>query len=167
MTRSAPSRRSLLTALGGGAVAVLAGCTGDDGIGIEGDPHYENGTVDDVDGEERSPEAVTAAESLAEQEVTEGVTSLDDLTLEAHEFVLEDDYRGSTVQGVVEYTGDDRVDVAEVRVRVYNDDGDQIGRYLDTTGDLDGGTTWEFQVILLESPTDIADYDITVLGTPT
>ncbi|ELY58762.1 FxLYD domain-containing protein [Natronolimnohabitans innermongolicus] len=161
------SRRSVLATLGIGSTGALAGCLGDGGPGIVGDPEYETGAVDDADGEERDPEEMTAAESLAEQEIDEGVTDLGALSLETHEFVLEDDYRGSTVQGVVEHTGSDRIDTVEIRVRVYNDDGDHLGRYLDSTGDLDGGQRWEFEVILLEAPDDIAEYDVTVLGTPT
>jgi hypothetical protein len=39
-----------------------------------------------------------------------------------------------------------------------------IGRYLDSVGDLEGGASWEFTVILLEAPEDIASYDIAVVG---
>jgi hypothetical protein len=49
---------------------------------------------------------------------------------------------------------------------VYNNDGELLGMYLDTTGDFDGGTEWNFEVILLESLDDIASYDITIVGLP-
>ncbi|MXV63618.1 hypothetical protein GS429_16440 [Natronorubrum sp. JWXQ-INN-674] len=166
MTRPALSRRRVLAALGAGTGTALAGCTGD-GASIDGDPEYESGDVGEIDGDERSPEQMTAAQSLAEQEINEGVTPLDVISLTDHEFVFEDDYHGSTVQGTVENAGGDRVEFVEVRVRVYNDEGEQLGRYLDTTGDLEGEEDWEFQVVILESPEDIADYDITALGTPT
>lgn len=165
MTRSGVSRRRLLVAVGAGTGAALAGCTGD--AGIDGDPEYEAGEIGNVDGEARTAEEMATAEALAEQEINEGVTPLDDISLTDHEFVFEDDYRGSTVQGTVENVGSDRIELAEVRVRVYNDDGEQIGRYLATTGDLDADTTWEFQVVILEAPEDLAEYDITALGTPT
>lgn len=165
MTWTTPSRRRVLTALGAATATALAGCT--TGAGIGGEPTFEDGTVDDVDGEDRSAEELTAAESVAEREVNEGVSSLDALTVADHAFVLEDDYRGPTVQGTVENAADDRIDLVEVRVRVFDDDGDRLGRYLDTTGDLDADTDWSFEVILLESPDDVADYDIAVLGTPT
>lgn len=165
MTRSSLDRRHVLVALGSGTATVLAGCNTD--AGIDGDPTYEDGTVDDVDGEDRSAEELTAAESVAEQEIDERVTPLGALTIAEHSFVLEDDYRGPTVQGTVENGADDRITVVEVRVRVFDDDGAQLGRYLDTTGDLDGGTDWSFDVVLLESPDDVADYDVAVLGTPT
>ncbi|OVE83962.1 FxLYD domain-containing protein [Natronolimnobius baerhuensis] len=161
------TRRSLLVGLTGITGVALAGCLEDDGVSLDGNPQFEDGEVGDVDGDPRSAEEMTAAESVAEQDTHEGVTRVQSLGLEDHEFVLEDDYLGSTVQGTVENTDSSRIELAEVRVRVYNDAGDQIGRYLASTGDLAAETTWEFQVVILEDPADIADYDITVVGTPT
>ncbi|SDQ25822.1 FxLYD domain-containing protein [Natronobacterium texcoconense] len=168
MTRhDSRSRRRLLVAFGTGSAVALGGCLGDESS-IGGDaPAYEDGVIEDVDGEERSAEEMSAAEAVAETETNESVTPLDGLSLRDHEFVLEDDFRGSTVQGTVENTGDGRIQLVEVRVRVYDDEGAQLGRYLASTGDLDGGRVWEFEVVVLESPDDVADYDVAVLGTPT
>ncbi|GAB7018505.1 FxLYD domain-containing protein [Halostagnicola bangensis] len=163
MAPNSPSRRTVLTAGGTVTAAILAGCNG---IDIGDEPDYEAGDVGDIDGEERTAEEMTAAEGVAEQEVTGGVTPLEGIALADHEFVLEDGYLGSTVQGTVENTGSDRIELVEVRVRVYDETGTQIDRYLDTTGDLSSGSEWEFQVVILEAPEDIADYDIVVLGTP-
>ncbi|NGM68221.1 hypothetical protein G6M89_04220 [Natronolimnobius sp. AArcel1] len=160
-------RRSVLVGLGTATTAALAGCLEGDGVSLDGDPHYEDGDVGEIDGEPRTAEQMSAAEAVAEQETHEGVTRVDALGLTDHEFVFEDDYLGSTIQGTVENDGTSRIELVEVRVRVYNDNSDQIGRYLASTGDLSGEATWEFQVVLLESPDDIADYDITVVGTPT
>jgi hypothetical protein len=157
------TRRGLLGAVGTGIGVAVAGCS--DVSGSEA-PDYESGEVGDLDGEERSTEEMATAEALAETDPNEGVTTLDSLSLESHEFVLEDGYTGPTVQGTVENTGDDRIQLVEVRVRVYNDEGEQIGRYLDVAGDLNPGTNWAFEVILLEAPADIADYDIALVGTP-
>lgn len=156
-----PGRRRVLVTLGLGTGVALAGC-----IGAGGEPTYVDGEVGDVEGDERTPEEVVAAEAVAEQEIHESVSPLEELSIADHEFVFEDGYVGSTVQGTVENTGDDRIELVEVRVRVY-DGGDQLGRYIGRTGDLDGGARWDFTVVLLESPADITDYDITVLGTPT
>lgn len=163
MSERTIGRRRLLGGLGALAAAGVAGCT-DDTVG--GDPHYENGSVEDVEGEQRSPEELTAAESLAEEESHEGATPIEAIAITDHEFVLEDDVRGPTVQGTVANEGDDRVELVEVRVRIYDADGDQLGRFLDSTGDLDGGASWSFEVVLLESPGEIADYDVTAVGTP-
>ncbi|WP_255170336.1 FxLYD domain-containing protein [Natrononativus amylolyticus] len=164
MRRTEPSsRRYVLGLLGTSAAAVFAGCS--DVVG-DNAPTYVEGTVEDAGDEERSPEEMVAAEALAEQEVNEGITELDALSLVDHEFVIEDDFRGPTVQGTVENVGDDRIQLLEVRVRVYNDDGELLGRYLDVGGDLDAGDRWAFEVVLLESPAEIDRYEIAVLGTP-
>ncbi|MFU8867209.1 FxLYD domain-containing protein [Natronococcus sp.] len=176
--RDRPGRRTVLASLGTGIALSLAGCAdavddvevGDidlvDGVGLGStDPDYESGTVD-VDGEERTDEEMAIAERFADQEIDEDVTPRDNLVVADHEFVLEDDFRGSTVQGTVENNRDNRIETVEVRVRVYDDEGGRIGHYLDSTVDLDDGSEWEFEVIVLESPDDVAEYDIAVLGTP-
>lgn len=160
-TRIDLTRRRLLASLGAGTALSVAGCTGG------GEPSYEDGEVD-VDGNVsgRSAEELVAADALATQQVHESVTPLDTLSIETHQFVLEDGYKGSTVQGVVENTTDERIELVEIRVRVYDDADDQLGRYVARTGDLAGNSTWAFTVVILESPGDIARYDIAVLGTP-
>ncbi len=153
-------RRGLLSALGLASGAVLAGC-------LDGnEPDYEDRETVDVDGEERTAEEMATAERLAEQEIREGVTPLADVSLVDHEFVLEDGYEGSTIQGTVENAGDDRLELVAVRTRVYDDAGDQLDRYLDRTGDLAAGERWAFTVIVLESPAEVAGYDIAALATP-
>lgn len=161
------SRRRLLATLGAGAAAAVAGCV-DGGLG--GQPSYEDGTVSGINESNvsnRSTSEMSTAASLAQQQPTNSVTPLETISLRDHEFIVESGYLGSTIQGIVENTGSDRVQLVEVRTRVYDSDGNMLGRYLANTGDLDGGETWEFQVIVLEAPSTVADYDITVLGTPT
>ncbi|ARS90146.1 FxLYD domain-containing protein [Natrarchaeobaculum aegyptiacum] len=160
-SRPRANRRRVLAGLGSGVAVALAGCT--DVLGDDA-PAYEDGTVD-VDGGPRSPDETVAAEALAETEINESVTPIGDLELEDHDFVLEDDYRGSIVQGTVRNDGGDRIQLAEVRARVYGD-GDQLGRYVDTVGDLEPETGWAFEVVVLESPAEIDAYDVAVLGTP-
>jgi hypothetical protein len=153
------SRRRLLAGFGAGAGAALAGCGG-----IGRDPSYEERTVQGVGGDPRTAEEMTAAEAVAEQEVNENLSPLQALTVENHEFVLEDDYRGSTVQGPLENTGEARLQFVEVRVRVYDDADRHLGLYVASTTDLAGGSTWKFQVVLLKSPGDVAAYDVAALG---
>lgn len=153
------SRRRLVAALAGGTAAALAGCSD-----ASGNPSYETGEID-ADGEGRSIEELTAAEGVAVTEPHDSATTLEAIELVEHEFVLEDGYLGSTVQGVVENTGN-RIDIAEVRVRVYDDAGDYLGWYLARTGDLYRDERWSFTVVVLKPPGDIASYDIAALGTP-
>lgn len=158
------SRRQALLLAGAGATGALAGCLG---AGSSAQPAYEPGDVpEEIDGEERTAEEMATAAALAEGEPQDSLAPLDGLSLADHEFVFEDGYAGSTVQGTAENTGEGRLRSAEVRVRVYNDDGERLGIYLGTTSDFDGETDWSFKVVLLESPADIADYDIAVVGLP-
>ncbi|GAB3033671.1 FxLYD domain-containing protein [Natronobiforma cellulositropha] len=152
------ARRTLLCAFGAGTLTALAGCGA-----VENDPVYESGPIDG-DGPARNASETVAARALAETDANEGASPLGRLTVEEHAFILESGYEGATVQGVVGV--DERVEYAEVRVRVYDADGDQRGRYLDSTGDLAGGSRWRFSVILLESPADLERYDVAVLGVP-
>lgn len=166
MTENArPTRRRFLAVIGAGTTTALVGCTGSSGGGSS--PEYRNGEVDvPSDATPRNAEETAAAQAAAETEANQNVSAMDDLEIADHAFAYEDGYTGSTVQGVVENTGNDRMDTVEVRVRVYNSDGQQLGRYVASTGDLGGGSSWSFQVVLLESPADIASYDVAVLGLP-
>ena len=153
------TRRRFLASLGAGATVLVGGC-----IGTSGEPNYVSGEVNASGGKPRTAQEMVAAEALAQQETNDNASPLDLLSLESHEFVVEDSYKGPTVQGTVRNTGENPVTFAEVRVRVYDDSGAQLGRYVATIGDLPAGATWKFTVILLESVSDIADYDIAVLG---
>ncbi|AEH36556.1 FxLYD domain-containing protein [Halopiger xanaduensis] len=171
MTRSestSRSRRRVLASLGAGVVAAAgAGCTGSGGL--DGEPSYEEGNVGDVNASNasnRSASQMSAATALAQQQPNTSVTPLESLSLIDHEFVVESGYLGSTIQGTVQNTGGDRIQLVEVRTRIYNGSGNMLGRYFASTGDLDGGEAWEFQVVVLLPPANVADYDITVLGTP-
>lgn len=153
------TRRRFLASFGAGSAALVCGCAEtSDG------PLYRDGEVNETAGEPRTAEEIAAAEALATTEVNESATPLDSLSLDVHEFVVQEGYKGPTVRGTVSNAGDATVDSAEVRVRVYGADGAHIGRYLDRTGDLGPGSTWRFEAILLNSVSDIADYDVAVLG---
>lgn len=154
------TRRRVLVSLGAGAATALAGCNTTDEV------TYEEGEVGNASGDERSADEMVAAQAVAQTEANADVRPLDALSVADHEFTVQDGYAGPTVRGTVENTGG-RVEFAEVRVRVYDDAGDHIGRYLDSTGDLDGGSTWGFEAVLLVSPSDVASYDVAVLGIPT
>lgn len=155
------TRRRFLTVCGGGATAVLSGCTA-----TTDEPSYRGGQVNETGGEARTAEQMLAAEALAITEANENTSPLDSLALETHEFVVADGYKGPTVRGTVSNTGSESMEVAEVRVRVYDAAGAQLGRYLDRTGDIDGGEAWKFEAIILDSVADIERYDVAVLGIP-
>lgn len=156
--------RRRFVALGAGGLFGLAGCLGSESTG---ELAYESGDVpDEIDGGSRNTSEMATAQSAAGTTPRDQLAPLDELSITDHEFVFEGGYTGSTVQGTAENTGSTQISSAEVRVRVYNADGEQLGLYLDSITDLEGGTEWSFQVILLESPSDIADYDIAIIGLP-
>ncbi|WP_266082627.1 FxLYD domain-containing protein [Haladaptatus caseinilyticus] len=109
---------------------------------------------------------MVAAEAVVQQNPNEDASSVDSLKLDSHEFVIKDSYKGPTVQGTAINTGKNSLSYAEVRVRVYDDTGAQLGLYLDSTNDLSAGITWQFEVVLLTSASKIASYDIALVGIP-
>lgn len=117
-------------------------------------------------GDPRSAEEMLAAEALAQTTSDSSARRLDAVTLDAHAFVDEGGFEAPVVSGTATNTGNDRLQYVEVRVRIYDGSGAQLGRYLDSTGDLDAGGTWEFEVVLLASAADVAAYDIALLGIP-
>ena len=153
------TRRRVLAGLGAGAAAVLAGCSGSDAR-----PSYQEGTVGDVNGSARNASEMSAAEAVAETEVDDTLSPLSAIDVEDHEYVLEDGFLGSTVQGTLVNDGDEPLESVEIRVRVYDDQDRHLGRYVASTGDLESGATWSFQVVLLESPGDVAAYELAALG---
>jgi hypothetical protein len=157
-SRSA-SRRAAVGGLGASAAAALAGCNG---FGRQ--YAYESGEVGDVGGSARNASERATAEAVAETEIDESLSPLDAIDLEDHEFVLEDGYEGSTVQGRLRNAGDERLRDVEVRVRVRDDEGRHRGRFVASTGDLSPGTSWAFTVVLLVAPADVGGYDIAALG---
>lgn len=153
------SRRAVVAGLGAGAVVALAGCSGGGSRYT-----YESGEVGDVQGSARNASEMATAEAVAETEIDESLSPLDAIDLEDHEFVLEDGYEGSTVQGTLANTGDERLEEVEVRVRVHDDGDRHRGRFVASTGDLSAGSSWAFTVVLLVAPENVGDYDVAALG---
>ena len=154
------TRRRFLALAGAGVSTALAGCGG-----RADTAEYEaGGTVDLPPKNGSNASAASAAAARAELEGDGYAVPLDDLALRSHELVVEDDYRGVVIRGTVANTGGERLELAEVRARVYDADGEPLGRYLDSTHDLAAGTTWSFGIIVLEEPSDVGSYDIAVLG---
>lgn len=165
--RSASTTRRRFVTVCGGALAVLGGCAG-----TNSGPRYREGLANETNetnetnATERTTEETIAAEGAAITEENTNAVPLESLRIDTHEYVVKDGYQGPTVEGVVSNVSTDPVRVVEVRVRVYNAAGRQLGRYLARTGDLEAGGSWEFGAVLLESAADVATYDIAVFGVP-
>ena len=159
------NRRRVLALCGASVSAALSGCAGQNSEEVE---YGNRETVGDLptpeDGNASNASKALAAAARAEQVDDSYAVALDSLALRDHELVVKDDYRGVVIEGTVENTGEERIEYVEVRARVYNTDGDQLGRYLDSTSDLAAGSTWSFDVIVLEDPGDVGSYDIAVAG---
>lgn len=157
-----PSRRELLGGLGSVLTVGLTGC-----LDSTGEPDYERGTVElPAAAEPRTPAELSVATQQATVDPNGAVAPIRTVELVDHAFVFESGYLGATVQGTVVNRASSRIDSCEVRVRVYNGDGQLLDRYLDRVSGLDGGQSWRFTVIVLEAPGDIGHYDITSLGSP-
>lgn len=159
------SRRHVLTLLGTSLSATLTGCGSRNSEEVE----YENGgTVGDLptaaDGNASNASEAIAAAARAEQADDSYAVALNALKLRDHELIVQADYRGIVIEGTVENVGEERVEYVEVRARVYNTDGNQLDRYLDSTSDLAADSTWSFDIIVLEDPANVESYDIAVLG---
>lgn len=157
------SRRQVLGLLGTSVSVGLAGCaTGSGNVAYGNQRTVDLPTTTGANASNAS--AASAAAAGAQLDGDSYAVKLDALALRSRRMVVKDDYRGAVVQGTIENTGPQRVELVEVRTRVYTSDGAQLGRYLDSTHDLAPGGTWEFEVIVLEDPSAISSYDIAVLG---
>ncbi|EMA46944.1 FxLYD domain-containing protein [Halococcus saccharolyticus] len=169
MGRTAPDtkpidRRRALSLLGSGLAVAVVGCSGRSTQSIE---YEENATVGDLPtpaANASDPSVAIAASARAERHGDSYAADLDALSLRSHEPGVTDDYRGLVIEGIVENTGSVTVRRAEVRARVFDTDGAQLGVYLDSTSDLTAGTRWRFDVVVLEDPETVGSYDIVALG---
>lgn len=146
-------------AVSGGSV-LLAGWLGeasaseDEAGGREDD---EESTTGEEGEEEVDPRDVPPHESLEE---------LNCLVVLEHDLVEPDEFRSHEVQGVVENQRDEEVDHVEVAVRVYDEDGEQRGTYVDSTNDLQPDDTWSFRVMLFRDHENMASYDVRIADSP-
>lgn len=159
------SRRQVLALLGTSAPAILAGCGSRNSPEVE---YEDGGTVGNLstpeDGNASNASQAIAAEARAELADDNYAVELAALELRDHEVVVKDDYRSVVVEGTIENTGEERIEYVEVRTRIYDTDGNHLGRYLDSTSDLAANSMWSFDIIVLEDPSDVGSYDIAVLG---
>ena len=131
------------------SLAALAGCGGE--------TEYEDGNED----------SGTAGETeSSEDDGDSGETEESDTDIELldHELVRESressDREDVHVEGTAENTGDSQLSYAEIRVRWYDDEGNQLDSSLDNINDLNPGRTWKFEVPYLGDGREVAEYDI-------
>ncbi|SNZ14924.1 hypothetical protein SAMN06269185_2316 [Natronoarchaeum philippinense] len=160
--QSRPSRRRVLALVGVGTAGV-AGCLSDGGATA-----YGPQTAVDLTGNGSLDNASTASTQQAFASTTPNSAAMrvDGLELLDHEPVAAGGYKGLTVRGRVRNTRQRPIGYVEVRTRFYDADGTQLGTYLASTSDLAADTEWAFEVVVLESPADVASYDAGAFGVP-
>lgn len=143
------TRRGFIATVVATFASVSAGCTG--------------GTDDTSD------DGSSGNEDEQDNESESGGDGSDDgggdtgLVIKEDELVVSDDtLEQVTVEGIVENTGDEAVDYAEVEVTVYDADGNQLDQYFTNTENLDAGDTWAFEVMIPEDAEDVEEYEIAV-----
>lgn len=161
--RDAATRRRVLELCGAGAAVGVAGCLGgggDTGYGPQNDVAVTgNGSLD-------SASNASAQKALATTTPDPDATTVEALELVEHEPVAAGGFKGLTVRGRVRNNSDQLVEYAEVRTRFFDRNNNQLGTYLATMSDLAANTEWAFEVIVLESPSDVDSYDAGVFGWP-
>jgi len=156
------SRRDVLAATGSLITVGIAGC-----VDNSSRPRYERRTIEvPAAAEPRTPAETTAAAQQATTDSSSAVAPTTAVDLTDHAFVFEPGYLGATVQGTVRNRAESRIGGCEVRVRVYDGEGRLLGHYFDRVSGLGAGTAWQFTVIVLESPGDLAAYEIAALAIP-
>ncbi len=159
-------RRHALAVIGTGLTSIFAGCSAR-GSNQSGTPDYQPGNTSEgglSNNTSSNASQATAASARAETQPTDYAIDLGVLDIRDHRISVKNNYKGVTIQGTVEHTGNQRLELAEVRSRIYNTDGNYLGFYLDSTNALDPGMTFSFDIIVLEKPSDIGSYDIATVG---
>lgn len=145
MTRNRSyDRRTVLTS----AVAVVAGLAG---CGGSSDDDYQEGSGDGG-GDDADTEEEGGGLELLE----------DELVVEETDYGSKEVY----IRGVVKNNSDSIQDYVQVKARIYNADGQQLDSYMDNTTDLAGGAEWPFEIMVMEDPEEVDDYDISVSDSP-
>lgn len=167
-------RRQFLIVGSAFTTSFLAGCSGTDGDGNDGDSSgsgnesdggsgNDNSSGNESDsGDENSTNEADAQDAL-ESEDTE--STVEGLEISEHELYTEEFEAG--VEGVVVNNTGDELGYVEVGVVFYNSDGQRIDDSFTNTSDLPDGEEWAFDVMFLgDDPDDIDDYSIAVTDTP-
>jgi hypothetical protein len=180
-------RRDAIRALGTGTiVAPLSGCLDFAGMRPDSDDdeaeeqdNIDEGTVDsdrddsednteesdeteDGASDEESPDPDDVEQRDAGEDVLEfgGLQIIDyEEQLEEFEYDEEINYTGE-----VENVGEEAYESVTVEVRVYDEDGEELGNHRDLTPELGAGETWRFEIAAHNRPEEIADHDIAVVG---
>lgn len=130
---------------------------------VDEEPDTDGGT-EDGDYGPSDPDEVQQRD-VGEDILEFGGLRIIDYTEEIDEFEG-DEYVDGQVRytGEVENTGDEAYDPVTVKVRVYDDDGEELDSHRDLTPEVAAGETWRFEITPHSRPEEIADHDIAVFA---
>lgn len=122
----------------------------------------ESDANDVVDGDESlDPDGVERRDADTD------VLKFGDLQIIDYEEQIEElEYGGERISytGEVENADDGAYESVMVEVRVYDEDGHELGSHRDLTPSLAGNETWRFEIAPHSRPEEIADHDIAVIA---
>ncbi|ELY53426.1 hypothetical protein C491_21096 [Natronococcus amylolyticus DSM 10524] len=127
----------------------------------EDDAEETDETEDGADSEE-PPDPVDVEQRDAGEDVLEfGGLQITDYEEHLEEFEYDEEI---SYTGEVENVGDEAYESVAVEVRVYDEDGEELGNHRDLTPELGAGETWRFEIAAYSRPEEIADHDIAVVS---
>jgi hypothetical protein len=126
------------------------------------DDTEESDETEDGAGDEESP----APDDVEQRDVGEDVLEFGGLRIADYEEQLEEFEYDEEISytGEVENVGEEAYESVTVEVRVYDEDGAELGDHRDLTPELGAGETWRFEIAAHSRPEEIADHDIAVVG---
>ncbi|ELY55579.1 hypothetical protein C491_15432 [Natronococcus amylolyticus DSM 10524] len=128
--------------------------------GSEVDSNTEADDESDTNDEPPDPDEVEQRD--AGEDVLEfGALQIIDYEEQIEEFEYDEQV---SYMGAVKNVGDKAYGSVTVEVRVYDEDGDELGSHRDLTPELEGGETWRFEIAPHSRPEEITNHDIAVAG---
>ena len=126
------------------------------------------GTDDESDAnDEADSDESLEPDEVEQRDVGEDVLKFGNLQIIDYEEQIEEPEYGDeqiSYTGEVENAGDEVYESVMVEVRVYEEDGHELGSHRDLTPSLTGDETWRFEIAPYSRPEEIADHDIAVIG---
>lgn len=126
------------------------------------DDAEETDETEDSAGDEEPPDPDDVEQRDAGKDVLEfGGLQITDYEEHLEEFEYDEEI---SYTGEVENVGDEAYESVAVEVRVYDEDGEELGNHRDLTPELGAGETWRFEIAAHSRPEEIADHDIAVVS---
>jgi hypothetical protein len=127
-----------------------------------GDDGEESDKTEDGAGDEEPPDP----DDIEQRDVSEDVLEFGGLRITEYEEQLEEFEYDEEISysGEVENAGEEAYESVTVEVRVYDEDGAELGNHRDLTPELGAGETWRFEIAAHSRPEEIANHDVAVVG---